>query len=265
MSEIFESMPEYTLEGMEQVQQPTDQLVTEVNKTMQEASRSNDLTSSDESWLKSLFERIVEPIVDIFDGDEGCDTERITPVEQVRTQEEIMDAYDVDEAVEEWHVQEGDYSCAVCAQQFIINEFTDLDVTEEQLCTIAEANNWFDPECGTAPQDVGNLLEVFGIDTHTNYEGTIADIKQTLDQDGRVIAAVDSMVLAIDGYGNYPVSGADHVVEVIGIDDSDPGDVRVIINDSGMEGGGGRSVPYHEFMEAWMPSGGFMVSALPNG
>ena len=71
------------------------------------------------------------------------------------------------------------------------------------------------------------------------------------------------MALWVDGYGNYPIYGADHAVQVIGIDDSNPQDVRVIINDSGIENGCGRSVPYLEFMESWMPSGGFMVSAFP--
>lgn len=47
------------------------------------------------------------------------------------------------------------------------------------------------------------------------------------------------------------------------IDDSNPLDVRVIINDSGVENGCGRSISYLEFMEAWNPSGGFMVSAFP--
>lgn len=110
---------------------------------------------------------------------------------------------------------------------------------------------------------MGNLLEHFGIDTQTNYEGSIQDIKRTFDQGGRVIVAVDSMALWVDGFGTYPIYGADHAIVVIGIDDSDPLDVQVIVNDSGIEGGSGRAIPYLEFMEAWAPSGGFMVSAFP--
>ena len=53
-------------------------------------------------------------------------------------------------------------------------------------------------------------------------------------------------------------------IEVIGIDDADPLDVKVIVNDSGIEGGCGRTISYLEFMEAWLPSGGFMVSAFPD-
>ena len=41
------------------------------------------------------------------------------------------------------------------------------------------------------------------------------------------------------------------------------GRVSLIINDSGIGDGCGKAVPLQEFMEAWLPSGGFMVSAFP--
>lgn len=74
--------------------------------------------------------------------------------------------------------------------------------------------------------------ELFDRPTIINISG-MSDIKNTLDQGGRVIVAVDSMVLWTEGYGNYPVYCMDHAIEVIGIDDSNPNDIRVIINDSG--------------------------------
>lgn len=256
MGDFMES-PEYT-------ELPSSGLESLAEHTILEIKKSTELDEGDASWLETLFQRMIAPVVDIFDhSEEGYDTETISP----RTAEEAGDGevetHRITEAVEEWHVQEGDNSCAVCSQQFIINEFMDLELTEEQLCELARANGWFDPECGTSPGDVGKLLEHFGIDTHVNYEGSISSIKDTLDLGGRVIVAVDSMVLWVDGFGNYPVYGADHAIEVIGIDDSDPLDVRVIINDSGTENGCGQSIPYLDFMEAWMPSGGFMVSAFP--
>ena len=237
-----------------------------VRNTMLEVSQITQLEEGEAEWLKSLLERMVSPIMDIFrPEEEGYQTELISPGETGERVEAGLDAYRITEATEEWHVQEGDNSCAVCTQQFIINEFLDMDVTEEELCLIAQQNGWYDPYDGTASTDVGNLLEYFGIDTQTNYEGAITDIKNTLDQGGRVIVAVDSMALWVEGFGNYPLYGADHAVEVIGIDDSDPLNVKVILNDSGVEDGCGKEVPYLEFMEAWAPSGGFMVSAFPGG
>lgn len=237
---------------------------TSVADAMREIHLANDLNESDESWLKKLFHLMTQPITDLLDESmPGYNTERIFPGAAADRSEENAVEYEIAKAAEEWHVQEGDNSCAVCSQQFIINEFLHLDLTEEQLCTIAEANNWFDPESGTAPEDTDNLLQLFGIETHINYEATLADLKQTLDNGGRAIVGVDGMVLWVDGAGNYPVYGADHAIEVVGIDESDPADVKVIINDSGAENGCGRAVRLNEFMEAWLPSGGFMVSAYP--
>lgn len=256
MDDFMES-PEYT-------ELPGSGPESLVEQTMLEIGKTAELDEGDASWLETLVHRMVAPIADIFDhSEEGNDSGAIFPQKAEAAGNGETEAYSITEAVEEWHVQEGDNSCAVCSQQFIINEFKDLDLTEEQLCDIAEENGWFDPENGTSPSDVGKLLEHFGIETQVNYEGGIDNIKETLSQGGRVIVAVDSMVLWVDGFGNYPVYGADHAIEVIGIDDSDPQDVKVIINDSGTEDGCGQSVPYQEFMEAWTPSGGFMVSAFP--
>ena len=259
MNDFFENMTD----GLSEINQKIELPEFNAADALREVRQTAELSQDDSSWLENLFRRIAEPVVDVIETTEdGCDTERISPAESTEAGESVK-AHDIAEAAGEWHMQEGENACAVCSQQFIINEFLDLDLTEEQLCTLAEANGWFDPEEGTPLSDTGNLLEAFGIDTHVNYEGSIQEIKKTLDQGGRVIVAVDSMALWVDGYGNYPIYGADHAVQVIGIDDSNPQDVRVIINDSGIENGCGRSVPYLEFMESWMPSGGFMVSAFP--
>lgn len=235
-----------------------------VSEAMEQIRLSNDLTGDDMSWIEKLFHSITAPFTDIFEQFKpGYDTERIFPGAQTDTAAEAAKEYEIDKAADQWHMQAGDNSCAVCSQQFIINEFLQLDLTEAQLCTIAEANNWFDPEGGTTPEDSDNLLQLFGIETHIQYEATLADLKQTLDNGGRAIVGVDGMVLWVDGAGNYPVYGADHAIEVIGIDESDGADVKVIINDSGAPNGCGRAVPLNEFMEAWLPSGGFMVGAYP--
>lgn len=243
---------------------PQDAADTAMMDAMEQIRLSNDLSADDESWLEKLFHSILEPFTDIFDrAKPDYDTERITPGAVTDTAGEANIDYEITKATQEWHVQDGDNSCAVCSQQFIINEFLDLGLTEAQLCTIAEANNWFDPEGGTAPQDVDNLLQLFGIETSISYEATLADLKQTLDSGGRAIVGVDGMVLWVEGAGNYPVYGADHAIEVVGLDESDPNGVKVIINDSGAPNGCGREVPLDEFMEAWLPSGGFLVSAYP--
>lgn len=238
MADILEYTP-----AKDTVEQMPDVSAAEI---LRDITLANDMDAEDVSWLEGLFQRMIEPLQDLLDGSrEG--TER----------------YQIQEATEQWHVQDGDYSCAVCSQQFIINEFLDLELTEEQLCTIAEASGWFDPETGTTPENADNLLELFGIESKMDYQADFRDLKNTLAEGGRAIVAVDSKVLWVEGTGNYPVYGADHAIEVVGIDESDPNNVKVIINDSGTRDGCGKAVALDEFMEAWGASGGYMVSAYP--
>ncbi len=230
-----------------------------VPDAVQDLVQSNDLNKAEAAWIEELFRRIAE----LEDNQPGHDAARTVSEGYSVISEAAAVEYQVLEAAQEWHFQEGENSCAVCSQQFIINEFLDLNITERQLCTIAEANGWLDAEQGTSLANADNLLELFGIEAHTDYTASFADLKKTLDEGGRAVVAVDSMVLWTDGAGNYPVYGADHAIEVVGIDDSGPGAAKILINDSGIENGCAKAVPIHEFMEAWQPSGGFMISAYP--
>lgn len=260
MNDFLETIPENP-----SVEHPNELLNNVVHDSINEIKQTTDLGASDESWLENLFDRIGNWVEDVFDiSDDGYDTERIAPKGVVTSSTDVVAEYNLNEATEEWHVQEANNSCAVCAQQFIINEFLDIDVSEAELSEIAEINGWYDPESGTSPQDADNLLQLYGIDTQINEQGTIMDIKETLDQGGRVIVGVDSEVLWTDGFGNYPLSGADHAIEVIGLDDSDPNNVKVIVNDSGIPDGCGKEIPLSEFLEAWETCGGFMISAMAN-
>ena len=58
-----------------------------------------------------------------------------------------------------------------------------------------------------------------------------------------------------------PVVSANHAVEVIGIDETDPRNVKVIVNDPGVADGCGKVVSLDTFNQARDGSGGFMVVA----
>lgn len=245
------------------LEQPSGGTTEQLNDAVRQIGREANLGANELSWIEKMFENIGDTVADILDINDGYDTERIAPRDTAGENMDPVVEYNLDEATQEWHVQEAQNSCAVCAQQFIINEFLDQNVTEAELEQIAWENGWYDPEGGTSPHDADNLLQYFGIDTQINEQGTIADIVETLDQGGRVIVGVDSNVLWTEGFGNYPLSGADHAVEIIGIDRTDPNDVKVIMNDSGTPDGCGKAVPLDEFVESWGFSGGFMISAMP--
>lgn len=175
-------------------------------------------------------------------------------------QESPQERYDISEATEEWHLQKENFSCANACQAFIINEYLDVDVAEEALNAYAREQNWLQ-EGGTAYEDIGNLLEMYGIETNRYWNASFEDIKAELDQGDRVIVAVYNAALDDDWCDLLPIASANHAVEVIGIDDSIPWDVKVIVNDPGVPDGCGKVVSLDTFNDARSTSGGFMAVA----
>lgn len=170
---------------------------------------------------------------------------------------------DIDAAAREWHLQEDTYTCAVACQEFIIQEYTGADVSEGELRALAEAQDWF-VETGTPMDDIGKLLEVYGIESDINYEATFQDLRSALAEGNRTIVAVNNIAISTEWCDGYPFASCNHAIEVIGIDESNPEDVRVIINDPGVEDGCAKSVRLDNFMDAWSTSGGYMMTAYRN-
>lgn len=167
------------------------------------------------------------------------------------------------EAMENWHTQETGTSCAVASQEFVLETLTGRDFTEAELRDLAEQNGWYDPDGGTPMADVGNILEHMGLTVNRSQGNSVSDIEECLENGGEVIVGVDSSELwegeSDDFFG--PGMGADHAIQVIGIDRSNPDEPMVIINDSGCTNGCGAMIPLDEFMDAWEDSGCFMVEA----
>ena len=170
---------------------------------------------------------------------------------------------DPEEAIDSWHWQETNSSCAVAAQEFVLEILTGREFDESDLRDLAEEQGWYDPNGGTAVEDVGNILEHMGLHVERSEGNSIEDLERCLDKGGEVIVGVDSDELwngsSDDRFG--PGMDADHAIQVIGIDRTDPDQPMVIINDSGTNNGGGAMVPMDLFIEAWEDSGCFMVEA----
>lgn len=163
--------------------------------------------------------------------------------------------------MEVWHVQESPVSCAVCCQEFVAEQATGQEFTEQEFCDFAENQGWFDPETGTAPDDVGNILEYMGFDV-TQQEGvTIQELSQMLENGEKVIVGVNNMVLAYPELAELPGYNANHAVQVIGIDTTDPNNIEVILNDPGVENGKGIRHSMDDFVKAWNTGNNFTVSA----
>jgi len=169
-----------------------------------------------------------------------------------------------------WHPQTGSNTCAIDSQEFVIEQLTGQPVSEQELIQVAEAHGWFDPQSdGTAMSDVGNLLAFYGLHVDQAMNATIDDIENQLAQGHGVIVGVRADVLwgqspdtPMTTAPTIPGQGANHAVEVIGMDLSDPTNPKVILNDSGSNNGCGETVPLELFDNAWSYSDNFLVTAI---
>lgn len=163
--------------------------------------------------------------------------------------------------METWHMQEGNMSCAVCCQEFIAEQVTGQEFTEQEFCELAESHGWFDPESGTTPGDVGKILEYMGFDV-TRQEGvTVQELAQMLENGEKIIVGVNNMVLMNREFANIPGMSANHAVQVIGMDTTDPNNIQVILNDPGVPDGRGIRHSLEEFEAAWNTGNNFTISA----
>ena len=157
-----------------------------------------------------------------------------------------------------WDHQMLSFNCGVVVQKMILNAYG-IPLTEGELTEIAIDRGWL-TEGGMSPADVGKLLEHFGIETHAVVGATVDDLIAELQQGHCVIVAVrgndlffpdDPIEEVLDEFDG---DAADHVVWVTGIDNSDPDNPIIYVNDSGNPDGAGRAYTLDEFVDGWEDS-----------
>ena len=143
----------------------------------------------------------------------------------------------------------GENVCAVLCEIFILQRHH-IPYNEEQLVNIAREKGWLKPE-GTPLYCIGNLLALSGLEVKRQYDSTINDLKNALEDDEDVVVGVDREKLYADE--NDPEDLTNHAVVVTAIDDDyvtifDPYKKPDII-----------SIPVTEFVDAWKESRFYMV------
>ena len=168
---------------------------------------------------------------------------------------------DPEKDMENWHHQTEQNSCAVACQEFVAEQLLDREFSEQELIQLATERGWYDPATGTPVADVGNILEGLGLEVERQNGVTLAELAEMLDNGEKVIVGVNNMVLANPSMANLPGMSANHAVQVIGIDGTDPDNIQIILNDPGVENGQGIRHDLSTFMTAWSTSGNYTVSA----
>ena len=173
--------------------------------------------------------------------------------------------------MEHWHLQNHDDTCAVVGQEFVLESVTGLDYSEENLREEALSRGWYAPGCGTPLAHVGNLLEIHGVEVDRRFGCSIDEMAERLAEGQKVLVSIDADEIWSAGQGflqddflgdlpQMPGQDANHVVQVIDVDRSDPDHPVVILNDSGNPQGCGLRVALKEFEDAWADSSNFMVA-----
>lgn len=149
-------------------------------------------------------------------------------------------------------------TCAIQSQHLILEHYG-IDVTQNEMIEVAKANGWYAEGYGTPKEYVGKLLEYYGIDNNSTEGNNVFNLASELSQGHQVIVAVDSGELVTPEEEIVEDNTADHALVVVGIDTSDPDDVKVIVTDPGT---GNKQWAYSEdqFVDAWKDSNCFMVS-----
>lgn len=160
-------------------------------------------------------------------------------------------------SMEYWRFQGDTNRCALYSQLFIIEDLTGQDIDIEEFAEIAQANGWFCEDNGTSPSHLDTMLDYYGIEHETGYNGTLDSLRDALEEGKRIIVTVDSGEIWYDKASElfWPGFDADHAVQVIGIDNTDPINPMIILNDSGSPEGCGEMVPAIQFYEAWEDGG----------
>lgn len=173
-------------------------------------------------------------------------------------------AGDPGRSMEEWEFQGETNRCALYSQKFVIEELTGRDIDIEELADLAEENGWFSEEGGTPLLNMDKVLDYYGVDSEMSFHNGIDDIEDCLNSGGKVIVSIDADEI---WYGESddlftPSESANHAVEVIGIDHSDPDNPMVILNDSGSPDGCGEMIPLDTFLDAWEDGNCQMISCM---
>jgi hypothetical protein len=163
-----------------------------------------------------------------------------------------------------WNHQAADDTCAVVAQQGILESLLHHDVSQDEIVRVAEEHGWYHPGEGTLLEDMGNVIEAYGIPVERGYEYSISDLYNALHDGHKVMVGLDPNEIWFpqSGPDGLPVDqfgSAGHAVWVTGITTDDHGNLCVTVNDSGKPDGCHNLVPVDDFLNAWEDYANFAV------
>jgi len=223
-------------------------------------------------WFEDMWTSFAEYIEDVWnDWSTPIDSEGTGPYPTFTGPDSDAIAGEPTEAMDHWELQNRPDTCAVVAQMMVVEELTGKNLSQDDVVRIAENAGVYVEGMGTPQELLGEVIEAYGLETETINDASVSDIESHLNKGEKMIVAVRA-----DDYWNpeagsmdeqlykslgLPDPGANHCVQVIGIDRSDPKHPQVIVNDPGHPDGRGMTIPMDQFEDAWANSGNLLVTA----
>ena len=158
-----------------------------------------------------------------------------------------------------WEYQGESGPCAIYAQVMAYEGITGTDIDVEEMIDVATDAGWYNGS-GTSIADMDKILNYLGAETEFGMNGDMDDIRECLENGGRVVVAVDGNEIWFGDSEMFAPNEPNHAITVIGIDYSGE-EPMVIINDSGTPDGHAIMVPESQFMDAWEDSSCSYVEA----
>ncbi len=160
----------------------------------------------------------------------------------------------------EWHPQHHSDTCAIAAQEGVLEDVGGVRPPEDEMIVVAEREGWYTPGGGTPMLDVGRLLAYYGLEVSQHVHADLGSLHDALDRGDGVIVGLRAETLAgepddldLAACSGIPGQTADHAVRVVGFEGHD-----VVLDDPARGVG---AVPVEVFLESWRESGNFMVTA----
>ncbi|MBM9606743.1 C39 family peptidase [Desulfopila inferna] len=161
----------------------------------------------------------------------------------------------------QWHLQENTDTCAVVTQEFILDAVTGHDFSEQELVTHAIEKGYYTPGVGTSCEDVGKILEDYGIEVKRTTGNELSDLEDVIRSGQKVMVGVDCNEINNNSASEQLkdilyMPEANHLFQPIGID---YGSQEVIVNDPGTFDGQAKRVAISNFLAGWADSNFFMA------
>ena len=155
-----------------------------------------------------------------------------------------------------WEKADSECSDGIMCEKYVLKALSGnetIDILRE-----SEVKGYFDPEFGSAPNDVGRCLEDAGFDVSREYGMTVKDLCEALDNDEKIICAVSSISVNFPEISDMPGLSADSYIEVIGMN-KDAEDRKIVIANDPLALSGGTEIDLESFSAAWEKSGCYAV------